>query len=54
MRLLPLLVLAATALPQLMAADPVRYWIKLKDKKGTPYSISRPTEFLGMAAIERR
>ena len=54
MRLVLLLVLAAAALPQLNAANPVRYWIKFKDKKGTPYSISRPAEFLGAAAIERR
>ena len=32
MRLVVLLVLAVAALPQLNAANPVRYWIKFKDK----------------------
>jgi len=39
---------------QIKAADPVRYWIKFKDKSGTPFSISKPSEFLGNTAIERR
>lgn len=36
------------------AADPVRYWIKLKDKQGTPFLISKPAEFMGTKALERR
>lgn len=39
---------------QMNASDPVRYWIKFKDKKGTPFSISKPADYLGTAAIERR
>lgn len=30
------------------------YWVKLKDKKGTPYQISRPQDFLTERAIVRR
>lgn len=30
------------------------YWVKLKDKKGTPYQISRPQDFLSERAIVRR
>lgn len=30
------------------------YWIKLTDKKGTPYQISRPEVFLSQRSIERR
>lgn len=33
---------------------PNTYWLKLKDKKGTPYQISRPQEFLSERAILRR
>ena len=31
-----------------------RYRVYLKDKKGSPYSVSRPEEFLSAKAIERR
>lgn len=31
-----------------------KYWIQFKDKKGTPYSIDKPEEFLSQRAIERR
>lgn len=30
------------------------YWIKLKDKAGTPYQIARPEKFLSPRAIDRR
>ena len=30
------------------------YWVKLKDKTGTPYQISRPENFLSLRAINRR
>jgi subtilisin family serine protease len=36
------------------AAQPVRYWVKFKDKNGTTFSINRPSEFLSAKAIERR
>lgn len=32
----------------------VRYWVKLTDKNGTPYSISTPSAFLSPQAIARR
>lgn len=31
-----------------------KYWVQLKDKNNTPYSVSRPTEFLSQKAIDRR
>lgn len=31
-----------------------KFWIKLKDKNGTPYSISTPTAFLTQKAVQRR
>ena len=31
-----------------------RYRVYLKDKKGSPYSVKRPEEFLSQKAIERR
>ena len=31
-----------------------KYWVQFKDKKGTPYSIFKPQEFLSPRAIERR
>lgn len=33
---------------------PNTYWVKLKDKRGTPYQISLPQEFLSERAIIRR
>lgn len=30
------------------------YWVKLKDKKGTPYQISQPGTFLSQRSIDRR
>ncbi|HZL11370.1 MAG TPA: S8 family serine peptidase [Prolixibacteraceae bacterium] len=30
------------------------YWVQLKDKKGTPYQINRPEDFLSQRAISRR
>ncbi|MGE5427381.1 MAG: S8 family serine peptidase [Methylococcaceae bacterium] len=30
------------------------YWVKLKDKKGTPYQINRPQAFLSQRSIDRR
>lgn len=32
----------------------LKYWIKLKDKNGTPYSISNPSVFLSSKSIARR
>ncbi|KAB2824197.1 MAG: S8 family serine peptidase [Paludibacter sp.] len=30
------------------------YWVKLRDKKGTPFLVSKPEEFLSQRAIDRR
>jgi hypothetical protein len=30
------------------------YWVKLKDKKGTPFQITKPEQFLSQRAIDRR
>lgn len=30
------------------------YWVKFKDKSGTPYSVSNPSAFLSQRAIDRR
>lgn len=32
----------------------VKYWIKLKDKTGTPYNVSNPGAFLTQKAVDRR
>jgi hypothetical protein len=44
---LPLVFLAQTPVSSF-------YWVKLKDKKGTPYQISKPESFLSQRAIDRR
>lgn len=31
-----------------------KYWVQLKDKNNSPYSVTRPTEFLTQKAIDRR
>lgn len=39
------------------AQDSVRvykYWVELKDKAGSPYSVDKPEQFLSLKAIERR
>ena len=33
---------------------PNSYWVQLKDKKGTPYLISKPEDFLSQRSIDRR
>lgn len=32
----------------------IKYWVKLSDKNGSPYSISNPSAFLSNASIQRR
>ena len=44
---LPLVFLAQTPVPSF-------YWVKLKDKKETPYQLSKPESFLSQRAIDRR
>lgn len=39
---------------ELSAQSLNKYWVQFKDKKGTPYSILKPQEFLSPRAIERR
>ncbi len=48
-----LLLLAMNSLSSFGQA-PKKYLVLLKDKVGTPYAISRPAEFLGSRAIQRR
>ena len=38
----------------LSAQHPAKYWVEFTDKKGSPYSIDRPEEFLSPRAIEKR
>ncbi len=38
----------------IFAQTPAKFWIQFKDKQGTPYSISKPEQFLSPKAIERR
>jgi subtilisin family serine protease len=45
--------LSATILPAQNAA-PDSYWVQLKDKNGTPFSIGRPEAFLSQRSIGRR
>jgi serine protease AprX len=33
---------------------PVKYWVKFKDKSGTPFSVENPSQFLTDASIKRR
>ncbi len=43
------------AVPQcIQAQTPAKYWIRFKDKAGTPYSVQHPEEFLSPRAIEFR
>ncbi len=43
------------AVPQcIQAQSPAKYWIRFKDKAGTPYSVQYPEEFLSPRAIEFR
>jgi serine protease AprX len=35
-------------------AQQVKYWIRLKDKNGTPYSLTQPQKFLTQKSIDRR
>jgi len=44
---------SAMVLPAQNAA-PNSYWVQLKDKKGTRYSINRPEAFLSQRSIDRR
>ncbi|MFK7947604.1 MAG: S8 family serine peptidase [Saprospiraceae bacterium] len=39
---------------ELSAQSLNKYWVQFKDKKGTPYNIFEPEEFLSPRAIERR
>lgn len=55
-RLLSLLLLITT-IPSIYAHAQLtykKYWVSLKDKTNTPYTINQPTAFLSTKAIERR
>ncbi len=49
-----LFVLLATTFQIHSQNQPAKYWIKFKDKSGTPFSMDRPAEFLSTAAVNRR
>jgi serine protease AprX len=49
-----LLSLFSTLVLPAQNAAPDSYWVKLKDKKGTPYLISQPGAFLSQRSIDRR
>mgnify|MGYP001610226615 FL=1 len=51
--IIPLLFAAFTGFSQ-RVVKPDHYCIYFTDKKGTPYSIDKPEEFLSKKAIERR
>ena len=36
------------------AQEYAKYWVQFADKKGTPYSVSKPEEFLSVRAIQLR
>lgn len=38
----------------IITAQPVRYWIKFRDKNGTAFSINQPEKFLSQTSIIRR
>lgn len=51
------LVLALTFVLSLLGADELsaqKYWVKFKNKGGTPYSLSNPSAYLSSKAIARR
>lgn len=43
-----------TLVNALHAQAPTKYWIKFKDKNGTPYTISNPGAFLTQRSVDRR
>lgn len=54
-KLIVLLVLLVSELISVAQSTPKSYfWVQLKDKKGTPYLISKPEAFLSQRAINRR
>ncbi|MEO1625292.1 MAG: S8 family serine peptidase, partial [Bacteroidota bacterium] len=52
--LLTLLLLLGAATLLAQGKKPAKYWVSFTDKKGTPYSVDRPSEFLSPRALERR
>jgi serine protease AprX len=44
----------AQALSTVSFAQQVKYWVAFKDKQGTPFTVSKPSEFLGAKAVSRR
>ena len=53
-RLLLLLFFFCFPMGLLAQNSPATYWVKLKDKKGTPYQITQPQDFLSQRSIDRR
>lgn len=53
--MLPLRITLLLMLPGFLSAQKLnKYWVELSDKDNSPFSVSRPAEFLSLQAIERR
>ncbi|MGE5393261.1 MAG: S8 family serine peptidase [Candidatus Saccharibacteria bacterium] len=52
--LLLLVIVMSSYLLSAQVAVKDTYWVKLKDKKGTPYAINHPEAFLSQRSIDRR
>jgi hypothetical protein len=53
--MLPFRITLLLLLPGVLSAQKLnKYWVELADKAGSPFSVSRPAEFLSLRAIERR
>lgn len=48
------LIASVILIASVKSQTPTKYWVKLSDKNGTPYSISTPTAFLTQKAVQRR
>lgn len=54
MKRVAIIFLSTFFLLPLFAQSPAKYWVQFKDKKGTPYSIEQPLQFLSQTALDRR
>ena len=53
-KIIPLVFIFYFLFSSLSLFSQLKYWIKLKDKAGTPYSITNPSAFLTQQSIQRR
>lgn len=54
MRRYLILLITLTGFLALHAGNPAMYWVGLRDKTGTPYSLSQPDQYLSPRALDRR